>query len=175
MGCESFTEGFGPLMEGWDTRIALDDIAALERELVEARCRGVRHRAGAGQRRANPRRRISSSERRSFAGSTARCSICDEVQTGLGRTGKMVGLRALGSRAGHHHAREDAERRLRAVRRDRHAARDLPEDLQPPGPLRGAFVHLWPQQPRDGLRPGRAGSDRRREARRERRARWARC
>src|SRR5438270_2965125 len=25
MGCESFTEGFGPLMDQWDTRIALDD------------------------------------------------------------------------------------------------------------------------------------------------------
>ena len=35
MGCESFTEGFGPLMEGFDTRIALDDIDALERELAK--------------------------------------------------------------------------------------------------------------------------------------------
>src|SRR3989441_9134126 len=33
MGCDSFTEGFGPLMEGFETRIALDDIAALVREL----------------------------------------------------------------------------------------------------------------------------------------------
>ena len=33
MGCESFTEGFGPLMEGFETRVALDDIDALEREL----------------------------------------------------------------------------------------------------------------------------------------------
>ena len=33
MGCESFTEGFGPLMPGFETRIALDDIAALEREI----------------------------------------------------------------------------------------------------------------------------------------------
>src|SRR3954462_14793159 len=33
MGCESFTEGFGPLMEGFDTRIALDDIESLERHL----------------------------------------------------------------------------------------------------------------------------------------------
>src|SRR5437660_3008238 len=35
MGCESFTEGFGPLMDQWDTRIALDDIASLERELAK--------------------------------------------------------------------------------------------------------------------------------------------
>ena len=33
MGCESFTEGFGKLMEGFETRVALDDIDALEREL----------------------------------------------------------------------------------------------------------------------------------------------
>src|SRR6201984_3197742 len=33
MGCESFTEGFGPLMEGFETRIALDDIDALDRTL----------------------------------------------------------------------------------------------------------------------------------------------
>src|SRR3954454_15610824 len=33
MGCESFTEGFGPLMEGFDTRITLDDIESLERHL----------------------------------------------------------------------------------------------------------------------------------------------
>src|SRR6201997_3967456 len=33
MGCESFTEGFGPFMAEWDTRIALDDVASLEKEL----------------------------------------------------------------------------------------------------------------------------------------------
>src|SRR5260370_1515945 len=35
MGFESFTEGFGPLMDQWDRRIALDDIASLERELTK--------------------------------------------------------------------------------------------------------------------------------------------
>src|SRR5450759_2142518 len=35
MGCESFTEGFGPLMEEWDTRIALDDLGSLEHELAK--------------------------------------------------------------------------------------------------------------------------------------------
>src|SRR5207244_5213190 len=33
MGCESFTEGFGPLMEGFDVRVPLDDIEELERQL----------------------------------------------------------------------------------------------------------------------------------------------
>src|ERR1700712_1726881 len=35
MGCESFTEGFGPLMDQWDTRIALDDINSLGHELAK--------------------------------------------------------------------------------------------------------------------------------------------
>src|SRR5947209_20148115 len=33
MGCESFTEGFGPLMEGFDARVALDELDELERQL----------------------------------------------------------------------------------------------------------------------------------------------
>jgi len=33
MGCESFTEGFGPLMEGFDARVPLDDVDALDRQL----------------------------------------------------------------------------------------------------------------------------------------------
>src|SRR5207244_11806438 len=33
MGCESFTEGFGPLMEGFDARVSLDDIDQLDRQL----------------------------------------------------------------------------------------------------------------------------------------------
>src|SRR5947199_107854 len=33
MGCESFTEGFGPLMDGFETRMALDNVTAVECEL----------------------------------------------------------------------------------------------------------------------------------------------
>src|SRR5918911_2080224 len=33
MGCESFTEGFGPLMEGFDARVPLEDLEALEGHL----------------------------------------------------------------------------------------------------------------------------------------------
>src|SRR5947199_8348331 len=33
MGCESFTEGFGPRMQGFDARVSLDDIDELDRQL----------------------------------------------------------------------------------------------------------------------------------------------
>src|SRR5439155_18410462 len=33
MGCESFTEGFGPLMEGFDACVPLDDNDELDRQL----------------------------------------------------------------------------------------------------------------------------------------------
>src|SRR6188474_1327654 len=33
MGCESFTDGFGQLMQGFDTRVPLDDLAELDRQL----------------------------------------------------------------------------------------------------------------------------------------------
>src|SRR2546421_4606723 len=35
LGCDSFTEGFGPLMVGFDSRVPLDDIASLECELAK--------------------------------------------------------------------------------------------------------------------------------------------
>ena len=43
--------------------------------------------------------------------------VLDEVQTGLGRTGPLLLPRALGPRAGHHHAVEGAVGRVRAGRR----------------------------------------------------------
>src|SRR5258707_11356632 len=33
MRCESFTEGFGPLMEGFDARVPLDETEELDRQL----------------------------------------------------------------------------------------------------------------------------------------------
>jgi acetylornithine/succinyldiaminopimelate/putrescine aminotransferase len=91
MGCESFTEGFGPLMADWDTRIELDDIASLERELskrdvaafVIETVQGKGCKAPAGD---------------FFVRAQELCRkfgtlvISDEVQTGLGRTGKMFGF-----------------------------------------------------------------------------------
>src|ERR1700716_4382413 len=88
MGCESFTEGFGPLMEGFETRVALDDIAALERELAKRDVAGVVVEPVQGQGCRSPKTDF-------FEKAQALCRqfgtlfISDEIQTGLGRTGKM--------------------------------------------------------------------------------------
>src|SRR6266481_515799 len=87
MGCESFTEGFGPLMEGFDGRIALDDLATLERELAKrdvaafviepVQGKGVNYPRGDFFLRAQE-----------LCRKYGTLFICDEIQTGLGRTGK---------------------------------------------------------------------------------------
>src|SRR6185369_9523697 len=91
MGCESFTEGFGPLMDGFDTRIALDDIDALERELVRRDVAAFVVETVQGKGCRSPRTDF-------FVRAQELCRrygtllISDEVQTGLGRTGKMFGF-----------------------------------------------------------------------------------
>src|SRR6478735_7818854 len=91
MGCESFTEGFGPLMEGFDGRIALDDLTTLERELFKrdvaafviepVQGKGVNFPRGDFFNRAQE-----------LCRQFGTLLICDEIQTGLGRTGKMFGF-----------------------------------------------------------------------------------
>ncbi len=91
MGCESFTEGFGPLMEGFDTRVPLDDIEALERQLRSRDVAAfvIETVQGKG---------CQTSKTDFFPRAQELCRkygtllISDEVQTGLGRTGKMFGF-----------------------------------------------------------------------------------
>ncbi|MEP7072269.1 MAG: aspartate aminotransferase family protein, partial [Verrucomicrobiota bacterium] len=91
MGCESFTDGFGPLMEEWDTRIELDDIDSLERELKKGDVAAFVIEPVQGKGCKSPRTDF-------YQRAQALCQqhgallICDEVQTGLGRTGKMFGF-----------------------------------------------------------------------------------
>jgi acetylornithine/succinyldiaminopimelate/putrescine aminotransferase len=91
MGCESFTEGFGQLMDEWDTRIAFDDVAGLERELAKGDVAAfvIEPVQGKG---------CKSPETDFFVRAQELCRkygtlfISDEVQCGLGRTGKMFGF-----------------------------------------------------------------------------------
>ena len=91
MGCESFTEGFGQLMDEWDTRIALDDIAALEHELKKGDVAAFVIEPVQGKGCKSPKTDF-------FQRAQALCRkhgtlfISDEVQCGLGRTGKMFGF-----------------------------------------------------------------------------------
>jgi ornithine--oxo-acid transaminase len=91
MGCESFTEGFGPLMEGFETRIALDDIAALEHELSKGDVAAlvIEPVQGKGCRSPKTDFFVRAQE---FCRKFGTLFISDEIQTGLGRTGKMFGF-----------------------------------------------------------------------------------
>jgi acetylornithine/succinyldiaminopimelate/putrescine aminotransferase len=91
MGCESFTEGFGPLMQGFETRVALDDIAELDRQLRGRDVAAFVIETVQGKSCQTPKSDF-------FIRAQELCRkygtllISDEVQTGLGRTGKMFGF-----------------------------------------------------------------------------------
>ena len=91
MGCESFTEGFGPLMEGFETRVALDDIATLERELAKRDVAAfvIEPVQGKGCKSPQTDFYVRAQELCRLNGTLF---IADEIQTGLGRTGKMFGF-----------------------------------------------------------------------------------
>src|ERR1700720_3877428 len=91
MGCESFTEGFGPLMEGFDARVPLDDADALDRQLRSRDVAAFVIETVQGKGCKSPKTDF-------FVRAQELCRkygtllISDEVQTGLGRTGKMFGF-----------------------------------------------------------------------------------
>ncbi|MEO5721539.1 MAG: aspartate aminotransferase family protein [Chthoniobacterales bacterium] len=91
MGCESFTEGFGDLMPGFETRVALDDSAALEHELAKGDVAAFVIEPVQGKGCKSPKTDF-------YERAQALCRkhgtllIVDEIQTGLGRTGKMFGF-----------------------------------------------------------------------------------
>src|SRR6202162_2347160 len=86
---ESFAEGFGPLMEGFETRVALDDIGALERELSKRDVAAFVIEPVQGKGCKSPRTDF-------FIRAQELCRqhgtvfISDELQTGIGRTGKSL-------------------------------------------------------------------------------------
>ena len=91
MGCDSFTEGFGPLMEGFDARVRLEDVDELDRQLRSRDVAAFVIETVQGKGCQTPKGDF-------FVRAQERCRkygtllISDEVQTGLGRTGKMFGF-----------------------------------------------------------------------------------
>src|SRR5438045_2933149 len=91
MGCESFTESFGPLMDEWDTRIPLDDIAALERELAKGDVAAFVIEPVQGKGCKSPTTDFFP-RAQDLCRKYGTLLVSDEVQCGLGRTGKMFGF-----------------------------------------------------------------------------------
>ena len=91
MGCDSFTEGFGPLMDGWETRIALDDITALEHELAKRDVAAFVFEPVQGKGCKSPKTDFYV-RAQELCRKHGTLFIADEIQTGLGRTGKMFGF-----------------------------------------------------------------------------------
>lgn len=91
MGCDSFTEGFGPLMDQWDTRIALDDITSLEHELVKRDVAAFVIEPVQGKGCKSPKTDFYN-RAQELCRKHGTLFIADEIQTGLGRTGKMFGF-----------------------------------------------------------------------------------
>src|SRR5262247_427877 len=91
MGCESFTEGLGPLVEGFDARVPLEDIEALDRQVRSRDVAAFVIETVQGKGCQTPKTDF-------FVRAQELCRkygtllISDEVQTGLGRTGKMFGF-----------------------------------------------------------------------------------
>lgn len=90
MGNKYFTEQFGPYLPGF-SRVPLDDIAALERELEKGDVAAFLVEPVQGK-------SVKSPESDYFQQAQALCRkhgtlfICDEIQTGLGRTGRFFGF-----------------------------------------------------------------------------------
>ena len=121
MGCESFTEGFGPLMQGFDGRIALDDLATLERELSKRDVAAfvIEPVQGKG---VNYPRDYFFNRAQELCRKYGTLFICDEIQTGLGRTGKMFGFEHWNLEPDNITLGEDLERRRCPLRRDNRRA-----------------------------------------------------
>ena len=91
MGCESFTEGFGQLMDEWDTRIAFDDLAGLEHELRKGDVAAFVIEPVQGKGCKSPATDFYN-RAQDLCRKYGTLFIADEIQTGLGRTGKMFGF-----------------------------------------------------------------------------------
>jgi acetylornithine/succinyldiaminopimelate/putrescine aminotransferase len=91
MGCESFMEGFAPFLPGCDTRIPIGDLAMLEKELAKGDVAGFVIEPVQGKGVHFPADDFFK-KAQELCRKHGTLFISDEVQTGLGRTGKWFGF-----------------------------------------------------------------------------------
>ncbi len=91
MGCESFTEGFGALVAGFDGRVPLDDLGTLGRELAKKDVAAFVIEPVQGKGVNYPRGDFFT-KAQELCRKHGTLLIADEIQTGLGRTGTMFGF-----------------------------------------------------------------------------------
>ena len=166
-GDASFRDGFGPLLTD-AVRVPWNDLPALEAALRRQRRRGVLRRADPGQGRQPAGARAISRKRRACASKHGALFVADEVQTGLGRTGKFLAIE---------HDDVDPDLVLLAkalsggfvpVGAVVGKQLDLRPDVRSHGSRRRARLDVRQEQPRDGGRARDAGGARGRGADRER-------
>lgn len=90
MGCESFREGFGPYLPGCD-RVALGDLQKLEKLLATGKFAALIVEPVQGKGVHFPKDNFFL-EAQKLCRAHGTLLICDEVQTGLGRTGRWFGF-----------------------------------------------------------------------------------
>lgn len=94
MGCEAFRDGFGPYLPGF-RRIPMGDATALERELAKGDVAALIIEPVQGKGVHFPQDGFFNEAQR-LCRKHGTLLICDEVQTGLGRTGKWFGYEHWG-------------------------------------------------------------------------------
>ena len=146
----NFRSGFEPLLPGCNP-IPFNDLAALEQALSSREIAAfiVEPIQGKG---------VNMPTDEFLPGAAALCRrygtllIADEIQTGIGRTGRFLAVEHWNGRTRHGAARQGAVRRTRAGRRVADAQGHLRQDLQSDGSRRGARIDLCEKRSGDGGR-----------------------
>ena len=169
-----FRDGFGPLLPGCDA-VPFGDLDALERELARGDVAAfvVEPVQGKGVQPARRPGYLPGAQR--LCRDAGTLLVCDEVQTGLGRTGRFLALEHWGLRAGHDLRLQGPLRRDGADRRGARLARGVRPRVRRHGARRAPRLDLRRQRPRRRRRRWRrCGCSTRRTWSRAPSA-WARC
>ena len=159
-GSAEFRRGFDPLLP--DTSIPLGDLDALQAELRKGDVAALIIEPIQGKGVHMPPDGFLAAAAK-LLHSNGALLICDEVQSGFGRTGKFFAYQHEEVTPEHRHRGQGALRRVRAGRRDAGHRAGVREGLLLDGPGHGAQRHVQGRRAGHDGRAGRAASPGRRE------------